>query len=281
MITGPHRSGTTLVARLLGELGLWLGPHLDINAEAMYFLRRNEGLLRVAGGAWDRPQPLAAWLEVPGRVEAVARHFSEELGTRRLVELTGRSLLGGPRRRLLSGCWGFKDPRLLHTLPVWRGVFPGAPLVVVLRDEVRAAASLWRREHGREELAMADLLDLEPLPGPAGSAPWRPRPLQPYLRSARCLDLEGAHALWSEYASASRRVVQEHDGPVCEVRLEELVERPAEELARVAGFAGLEPDAARVEVVAAGILAERALAEEPEPEIAALRERLAREQGSA
>lgn len=277
LVTGPHRSGTTLVARLLEQLGLWLGPNLDPNAEAVYFLRRNEGLLRAAGGAWDRPGPMADWLAVPGRLEAVARHLADELDTRRLVELCGRDLLRRPRRQALRGPWGFKDPRLLFTLPVWRRVFPRAPLVVVRRDGVQAAASLWRRERAREDRSVEELLDLGPLPARAGAFPWRRPPLEPYLLSARCQELEGAHDLWSEYARAAEGCVAVHDGPVCELTLEGLVADPVGELGRLAAFAGLEPTEGALRAAAAGVLAERALGPPEEPEVLRLRRRLERD----
>ena len=242
LVAGAHRSGTTLTIQLLGDLGLWLGPNLDPNGEAVYFLRRNEGLLRAAGGAWDRPLPFLDWAAVPGRVEAVAAALAAELPTRRRIELTGRAWWGGARPLPRTRPWGFKDPRLVFTLPVWRRVFPAAPLILLRRDGDAVARSLQRRELSDGERPARELLGVAPMPGPSGLAALRPRLLQPYLSSARCLELEGARALWEEYDGAARRAAEEHDGPTLVLRYEELLAEPVEGARRLAEFAGLRPE---------------------------------------
>lgn len=253
LVAGVHRSGTTLTIQLLGDLGLWLGPNLDPNGEAVYFLRRNEALLRAAGGAWDRPLPFLDWAGVSGRVEAVAAELDAELRTRRRVELTGRAWWGGARRLPRTRPWGFKDPRLVFTLPIWRRVFPASPLILLHRDGDAVARSLQRRELSGGERPARELLGVAPMPGPSGLAALRPRLLQPYLSSARCVQLEGARALWEEYDVAARRAAEEHDGPTLVLRYEALLAEPREAARRLADFAGLRPEAAALARAAARV----------------------------
>lgn len=47
IIIGMHRSGTSLVARLLDVLGLFLGKYKDENHEARLFISINDWFLRV------------------------------------------------------------------------------------------------------------------------------------------------------------------------------------------------------------------------------------------
>src|ERR1700748_2976905 len=64
-IAGAHRSGTSMLARLLHSSGLNLGPEKDMMPPAadnpdgfwenLQFVRLNDELLNSAGGAWDLP----------------------------------------------------------------------------------------------------------------------------------------------------------------------------------------------------------------------------------
>src|SRR5215203_6517803 len=69
-VVGMHRSGTSMVAKLLQQAGLNLGDEADLmppaaeNPEGFYehleFGRLNDEVLNVAGAAWDCP-PLAGF----------------------------------------------------------------------------------------------------------------------------------------------------------------------------------------------------------------------------
>ena len=58
LITGMHRSGTTLMVKLLRKLGYFPGHRLDSNLESTFFQRLNEWVLKRSGGAWDNPLPI-------------------------------------------------------------------------------------------------------------------------------------------------------------------------------------------------------------------------------
>ena len=52
---GMHRSGTSMLGRLLEELGMFFGSLKDENNEALFFQDLNEWLLGQCGGRWDNP----------------------------------------------------------------------------------------------------------------------------------------------------------------------------------------------------------------------------------
>src|SRR5258708_12379235 len=68
-ITGMHRSGTSLIANLLGRCGLYLGEEDDLlppspdNTDGYWENRRfvslNDEILLTLGSAWDSPSPPA------------------------------------------------------------------------------------------------------------------------------------------------------------------------------------------------------------------------------
>src|SRR5512146_1568432 len=75
-ITGMHRSGTSMIARLLNLCGLYLGPDSDISLTAednpegfwenVHFLRLDDEILSELGGAWDKlPELPPGWQDRP------------------------------------------------------------------------------------------------------------------------------------------------------------------------------------------------------------------------
>ena len=55
IITGMHRSGTSLLAKLAKDLGLFAGTKLDPNCESIFFQQLNIWLLQLAGANWSNP----------------------------------------------------------------------------------------------------------------------------------------------------------------------------------------------------------------------------------
>jgi len=64
IVVGMHRSGTSLLCRLLNQLGVHLGNDQGaINAESRHFRALNERILRAAGGRWNEPEPVLEALQ--------------------------------------------------------------------------------------------------------------------------------------------------------------------------------------------------------------------------
>lgn len=142
LVLGPHRSGTSAVARVLNLLGVDLGgemlpPKFD-NRHGYWEHRRifdlHERLLSRAGSAWHEYRPMpAGWRELE-----YVQEIRQELLTF-LEEEFGDAPL-----------WGVKDPRLSVLLPLWIDVVAtlrAEPLfVVVVRNPLEVARSLERRD---------------------------------------------------------------------------------------------------------------------------------------
>ena len=146
-ITGMHRSGTSMVARILLECGVDLGPREDLlepntgNREGYWENRRfnelNDRLLDRLGGGWDVPPKLAEGWE-----------NDEEL--LELKELARELVAEFPTDRP----WGWKDPRTSLTLAFWRQVVPGLNVVVCVRDPIEVSHSLSRRDSSSEAFGL-------------------------------------------------------------------------------------------------------------------------------
>jgi hypothetical protein len=136
-IVGMHRSGTSMVAKVLQQAGLHLGTEADLmppaaeNPEGFFehlgFVRLNDDVLNAAGSGWDCP-PRADIDWGSGAFEP----FREQ--ARRLAS----PLQTAP-------AWGWKDPRTSLTLPFWRSALGPLRTVVVIRNPLEVVISLHRR----------------------------------------------------------------------------------------------------------------------------------------
>ena len=136
-VLGMHRSGTSALAQIAGELGFTLpvdlippGPdNLEGFGESVSLTSFNDGILDVLGGAWHSPPACAQdWAPLAARVREQARE----------------TLLGAYPDAAADSRWAWKDPRLCIVLPMWRALFADASLraVLVFRNPVSVARSL-------------------------------------------------------------------------------------------------------------------------------------------
>jgi hypothetical protein len=142
VVLGMHRSGTSFLVRALNLAGLWLGEpaHLaTIEGRAMsgnpkgnYEHREavaiSEVILRRAGGEWFRPpRQILGEADDGQRIRA----FCARLQATRPPEYAR---------------WGWKDPRAVLTLDVWRAALPcGLFIVAAFRHPTAVARSLLSR----------------------------------------------------------------------------------------------------------------------------------------
>ena len=138
-VAGMHRSGTSMVARILGECGAYLGepdelvPATPTNPEGHFehvdFLRVNKAVLAKLLGSWKRPPRRLAWLMLGPRLASL-----REEAACLVREMEGRST------------WAWKDPRTSLTVPFWLPVVPDLHVVVCVREPLAVARSLEARD---------------------------------------------------------------------------------------------------------------------------------------
>ncbi len=137
-ITGMHRSGTSMVARMLNLAGLYLGPNEKImhpgddNPESFWenndFVQMNDQILSAFGGAWDFPPDLPLnWTS------------SKKMASLRQITM---EVIGQFKDRKI---WGWKDPRTSLTLEYWQELIPDLKVVIVIRNPRDIFQSLSKR----------------------------------------------------------------------------------------------------------------------------------------
>jgi hypothetical protein len=138
-ILGMHRSGTSLVSRVLNLLGVNLGPWDSISKKGEdnpkgYWEHHpiallNDEILARFGGSWDRPPKFPPGWHLDVELEDLREK------ARRLVRDDFSSQL----------IWGWKDPRTCLTVPFWQELVGGLRYVICVRNPSAVVASLRRR----------------------------------------------------------------------------------------------------------------------------------------
>lgn len=138
-IIGMHRSGTSMVAKLLNLCGLELGAPDQLlgsnksnplgHFEHKGFIDIDDALLAHFGGSWDDPPLLEQGWERDSGLEPFVQKAKLLLET-----FFGKSL------------WGWKEPRTTILLPFWRCLVPNLRFVVCIRSPLEVARSLETRD---------------------------------------------------------------------------------------------------------------------------------------
>jgi hypothetical protein len=217
-------------------MGVHMGTWLSRDAEAVHFQRLNRRIYTSAGSKWAEVDGLLHQMQSEAFVAQQAK-----LTRRRLLK-TGRFLgrrsvisdfFGRPlwseiqrlemRRPTQSHAlanafsWGWKDPRTSLTLPIWLRIFPHARYVHVLRNGIDVAISIHRRSIKQQRKLRNRLFPLDYSPA--------------------TLDFTYSFHLWETYVSTAleyKRLIPPEQ--YLEMRYEDLLEEPEEQLGRLAAF---------------------------------------------
>jgi hypothetical protein len=264
IIIGMHRSGTSIVSRMLEATGLFVGHKKDRNHEAIFFLLIDKWLMSQASASWENPAPI--------------RYLLENRQTRSMtVDYLRRYLLASPRvvsymgwknylqHRSLSNMpnpWGWKCPLTTFTLPLWLDIFPNAKVIHVYRHGVDVASSLRKRT----------LLSMERTSGQnlyykLKFLHWMRPKVGGFIGGMRCATLEGGLSVWEEYVSEARAHSRDLGKRAIEVRYENLLAEPIGTIGNLVEFYGASPSAALLAKAATLVQKERAYAYRSCPEL--------------
>lgn len=136
-ISGMHRSGTSMVAKVLMDGGLYLGELAELmpaaaeNPEGFWeysdIVVLNDAIIRQLGGAWDLPPRSPGDWDDPS-LAAIRNSAAAVLERFRGLDI-----------------WGWKDPRNCLTTPFWRSITGPLKVVFVIRGPLDVALSLQKR----------------------------------------------------------------------------------------------------------------------------------------
>ena len=147
IILGMHRSGTSLVAHLLHQMGVSMGEEFleadEYNPTGYWedteFLAVNKAILAAAGGDWCHPPSVED-------VESVRHDLESEM-----VDLIKCRAEANER-------WGWKDPRACLTAPLWNRYLEDPRYIVCRRRDGDIRTSL-ERCHPEDDVDWDALID--------------------------------------------------------------------------------------------------------------------------
>lgn len=214
IVIGMHRSGTSILAKILHTCGVYLGADQNIHDESFFFLRKNQWMYNLSHASWDNPSTFKFLLNNSVIRQHVIDELKKQINSNEIKKFLGGFIYYKMKLMKYSPqMWGWKDPRNSYTLPIWLEIFPRAKIIHIVRNGVDVAVSLQRRENKRKNI------------------------LYNPITSLRCMDLNEAFSLWAEYVEMSISVTQslKSDQAIC-IKYEDLVTNPKFYLDHISDF---------------------------------------------
>lgn len=249
IIVGMHRSGTTMVTKMLDHLGLFVGDKKEINHEALFFWHINNWIFDIAHSRADLPHNFK-YLNPAARqvLETDLAWFSQSF--RRHSFLGWDKFFKYKDIRNLDIPWGWKDPKNSFTIDLWKTVFPDAKVLHIYRNPIDSISSFIERDlemknrfrhNWKKQLKRTLLVSHR------------------YHTNFRLHSLQEGYNLWEEYVSKCLSL--EADFPEMKhVRYEDFLFDPAVHLKDIALFCGLEPSDEAIRKEVAAVKSDRAFA---------------------
>ena len=144
IIVGMHRSGTTMITKMLENLGLFVGDQKEINNEALFFWNINNWIFDITLCRADLPYNFK-YLN-PRTKEILIddlNHFVQ--GSNRKLFLGNKSSKYKSIKDL-DIPWGWKDPKNSFTIDLWKEVFPNAKVLHIYRNPIDSISSFIERD---------------------------------------------------------------------------------------------------------------------------------------
>lgn len=244
IILGMERSGTTMLVRLLEQLGWFSGARKESNHEALFFWRINRWIFREVNATWDNPYNFR--FTDSQAFHEMVRVIGSHLGSWRAIEYLGLApYLRYRHIRQIDFPWGWKDPKNTFTAPIWAELFPQAKFIHIYRNPIDVGQSLYSRlERQRKAFRRTLMVRLK-----ENLLIMR----VPYVNSHRLLDAQERVCLWEAYVSRAFALEQQLDNAILHVKYEDFLERPEEQLNVILQFIQLEAPAPRLKQICQGV----------------------------
>lgn len=256
ILIGSHRSGTTMVTKILRDLGLFIGWDYEENLEANFFLMRNDRLLIACGGSWDNPNVLDDLINTPDMMKKVVSVLNKDLSSFVAFSYIGpKYYLKYRSLKNLDIPWGWKDPRNVFLLPLWLDIFPQAKIIHIYRHGVDVAHSLKKREVKRlsaitnnnresESILPRQIRQLERdgallyILRKVQNRYKKNSPLQKYeqLGIYPCISLERGFKLWCVYVQKALEVLERFDNDSLTIKYEDILLNPKDHVQELMKF---------------------------------------------
>lgn len=149
IILGVHRSGTSIMSKILAKCGINMGIKQNINNESVFFHELNKEILQEnneTGYLFSTTQNL---LQSEEYLNRKAAYLKQSINKGLIKKHIGRvnQIKSNVVKTEIN--WGFKDPRNIILLPLWKKVYPEAKFIIIYRNPVDVCSSLYYFEQKR------------------------------------------------------------------------------------------------------------------------------------
>jgi hypothetical protein len=253
IVIGMHRSGTSLLSKLLEGMGVFMGADWEENNESEFFIEINDWLLKQAGVCWLEP---ASFNYISDDFKSVMT----EIVRNRLKTYHRNKYLGKHKKNKnladLDFAWGWKDPRNTFTWEIWKEIFPEAKIIHLYRNPVDVVSSLNIREPksifftgnptrtGLKKKLLGYFLPSKRI----------------FIHSFRSMSLYGSFEFWKEYVSKALTVNEKCPDKILHLKYEDLLSNPEKSLVCILSFLQMELDSPTLKKLTSFINPERRFA---------------------
>ncbi len=249
VIVGMHRSGTTMITRMLDDLGLFVGAEKDDNHESIFFWELNRWIFKICFARVDLPHNLRHINDMARQefVSAIDYH----LHSRRKKKFLGK--LNGQYKdiRDLDIPWGWKDPHNTFTAEIYRELFPNMKVIHIYRNPMDSARSYLKRDlkyRNNFQLNWKKKLKREFLKG------------EYYHHNFRLQTLQDGYELWHEYVTKALELKEVFGDNYLELCYEDFLDAPKIHVQKMLDFASLKPSDIDIQKVIKDVNADRKFA---------------------
>ncbi len=267
------RSGTSMLTRMLDNLGLFTGKKKTRNHEAVFFREINDWLLTQSSAGLEDPKSIKYLLQDKEARDLFGEFVQFSMTTPHVISFLGLSnYLKYRTPKSLDVPWGWKDPRNTFTLPFWLDLFPDAKVIHIYRHPLDIANSLiTRRKRG--------LTRLKDKHSKFRPFYWYYLMHKFILQNRIFVDIRGGtleegFAIWEEYLAEARSHVESLSDRAIEIKYEDFLERPSEILKSVSEFCELEVKDSDIERTASEANKSRAYAYLKDPDLKAFSDKI-------
>lgn len=227
IIIGMHRSGTTMITKMLENLGLFVGNQKEINNEALFFWDINNWIFDITNSRADLPHNFQ-YLN-PKTKEILINDLNYLIQSGQKKKFLGDKNGHYKSLKDIDFPWGWKDPKNSFTIDLWKEIFLDPIVLHIYRNPIDSISSFIERD-----LQLKNKYQLN----------WKKFLKRYFLISKnyhfnfRLYSLEEGYNLWEEYVS--KCMEQEQYFPQMQhVRYEDFLANPNTHLKLIADFCGL------------------------------------------
>lgn len=234
IILGMHRSGTTMITKILENLGLFVGSEKEINHEALFFWEINNWIFNLHTANPELPHNLQYTNPVTKNIIEDALKYYVQSNRRK--KYLGKLSSKYKNITEIDFPFGWKDPKNTFTLNFWKCVFPQPKIIHVYRNPIDSVSSYIERD-----LEMKNQFQWN----------WKKKLKREFLithkfnYNFRIYNLEQGYELWQEYVGKAIELEKDNN-LYFNIKYEEFLSKPIENIKKLCAFCNLPIDEQKI-----------------------------------